>query len=62
MTKNESSKKLTRKQFWLNIAEDASVKIKEAKKRVKELEQAREGFRRNAENEVPIPGEASGTC
>lgn len=57
MSKDSASVKLDiPKDFWKQAVTDASRKISEAKLRIKELERAREVFRRNAANNVPIPG------
>jgi hypothetical protein len=46
----------TRKDFWNQCVNDASKKIAKAKQRVKQLERAREQFRKNASEGVDIPG------
>ncbi len=48
-----------RKDFWKQAVTDSNHKITEAKRRIKELERAREVFRRNAAEGAPIPGEIS---
>jgi hypothetical protein len=60
MSKLESSTILdTRKDFWKQLFNDASRKIAEGKRRIKEIERAREVFRKNAAEGADIPGEAS---
>jgi hypothetical protein len=53
---NASSLLYTRKDFWKQCVTDASAKIAEAKRRIKELERAREVFRKNAAEGTEIPG------
>jgi hypothetical protein len=48
----------TSKDFWKQAVTDAGRKIAEAKHRIKQLERAREVFRKNAAENAPIPGEA----
>lgn len=46
-----------RKDFWKQCVRDASRKIAEAKLKIKNLERARETFRKNAAEGTEIPGE-----
>jgi hypothetical protein len=46
----------TNKDFWNQAVSDATAKIVQAKQKIKELERAREVFKRNAAENVPIPG------
>lgn len=46
------------KQFWTRIAKDADTKLRQARKRIKELESAKATFLSNASNGVPIPGDS----
>jgi hypothetical protein len=60
MSKTESTAILdTRKDFWKQLVNDASRKIAEGKRRIKEIERAREVFRKNAAEGIEIPGETT---
>ena len=48
-----------RQVFWNQVVEDVDRKLGEARKRVAELETARDIFKRNAAIGAPIPGQAS---
>lgn len=44
------------KDFWNHAVTDANKNIEKARNRIKQLELAREIFRKNAKENVPIPG------
>jgi hypothetical protein len=47
------------KDFWNQAVADATQKIEDSRKFTKQLELAREVFRKNAAENVPIPGSRS---
>jgi hypothetical protein len=49
----------TPKDFWNEAVTDANRKIAKMRDRIKSLELAREVFRKNALEKVPIPGRVS---